>query len=276
MLFGIAAPGLSENMPCPGEPVFMQMKGQNKSHNICFREQFPCPYIQDGRMAVLEYMLPSEEDARGFHEYLSKGYRRIDSLFYSNCCKNCLSCIPIRLAVRDFIVSRSQKKTLRENEDIDVRVLPVPQVTEEKVHLYETYLRTKHRSCEDDAELDAERSLRMIHYGFEHALEMDYYLGDKLIGVGIVDTAKDALSSNYFYYDTAHLSRRLGIYSVLQEIMLARTLKKRYLYLGFYIEETEKMAYKKFFRPNQILRCGRWIPFMNGPSGVRSIRRKSA
>jgi len=211
-----------------------------------------------------------------FHEYLSKGYRRIDSLFYHNCCEGCSSCIPIRLTVADFTPSRSQKRTLRENEDIDVSVLSVPSVTVEKVRLYATYLRTKHRMDEEAVDHNPERSLRMIHYGFEHAFEMDYYLGDRLIGVGIVDAARDALSSNYFYYDTMYLSRRLGIYSILQEIMLARTLKKRYLYLGFYIAETEKMAYKKFFRPNQILRNNRWIPFMTDPSGGKSIRRKSA
>src|SRR5512135_1639308 len=92
---------------------------------FCCMERFPCPYIHDGRMAAIEYMLPSEDDIRMFHEYLSQGYRRIDSLFYHNCCEGCLSCIPIRLAVRDFTASRSQKRTLRENEDIDVRVLPV-------------------------------------------------------------------------------------------------------------------------------------------------------
>ncbi|NJD55127.1 MAG: arginyltransferase [Nitrospirae bacterium] len=242
----------------------------------CYMERFSCPYMHDGRIAAVEYMLPSEDDVRTFHEYLSRGYRRIDSLFYRNCCEGCSSCIPIRLAVADFTASRSQKRTLRENEDIEVRVLSVPSVTGEKVRLYETYLRTKHQTDEETADHDPERSLRMIHCGFEHALEMDYYLGDRLIGVGIVDTAKDALSSNYYYYDTAHLSRRLGIYSVMQEIMLALCMKKRYYYLGFYIAETEKMAYKKFFRPNQILSNGRWVSFMNGPSGGRGIRRKSA
>jgi len=241
-----------------------------------YRERFPCPYMQDGRMAVIEYLLPSGDDANRFDEYLSQGYRRIASLFYHSCCEGCSSCIPIRLAVGDFTTSRSQKRTLRENEDIDVRVLPVPAITGEKVSLYETYLRTKHGKNEDSSDLDPERSLRMIHYGFEHALEMDYYLGDRLIGVGILDETEDALSSNYFYYDTAYLSRRLGIYSVMQEIFLTRIMKKRYYYLGFYIAEAEKMAYKKFFRPNQILKNNSWRPFMDSPFCERIIRPRSS
>ncbi|HEX8947562.1 MAG TPA: hypothetical protein VF790_01300, partial [Dissulfurispiraceae bacterium] len=81
-------------------------------------------------------------------------------------------------------------------------------------------------------------------------------------GVGIVDEGRDSLSSNYFYYDTSFLERRLGVFSILNEISLARSLKKRYYYLGFYIEETQKMSYKKHFRPNQILEGGKWKDFM--------------
>jgi len=101
-----------------------------------------------------------------------------------------------------------------------------------------------------------------MHYGFENTLEMDYFLDRKLIGVGIVDEGNDALSSNYFYYNTDVLERRPGIFSIIQEIILAQRMKKQYYYLGFYIEETAKMSYKKFFRPNQILRNGRWETFL--------------
>jgi len=169
----------------------------------------------------MEYRFPSEDDTLMFHEYLSQGYRRLDSLFYHACCEGCSSCLPIRLVAMDFTPSRSQKRTLRENEDLDVVVLPVPSITDRKVRIYEAYLRTKHEVRGETADQDPEQSLRMLHYGFDQTLEMDYYLGDRLIGVGIVDIGRDAVSSNYFYYDTAYLSRRLGIYSVMQEIFLA-------------------------------------------------------
>jgi len=242
---------------------------RNEDHAFCFREQFPCPYKRDGRTATIEYLLPSEDDARMFHEYLSRGYRRLDTIFYHNCCAGCSSCIPIRLAARDFVLSRSQKRTLRENEDQEIIVLPFPALTDQKVRLYEEYLRTKHGKTGEESVCDPEQVLRALHYGFDHAVEMDYYLGERLIGVGIVDEGRNALSSNYFYYDTNFLSRRLGIFSILQEIFLAQRMKKRYYYLGFYIEETEKMAYKKFFMPNQILRNARWITFPDSPSEVK-------
>lgn len=237
-----------------------------------FREQFPCPYLHDGRTALIEYLLPSEAETERFHEYLSRGYRRLDRILYCHCCRGCASCMPIRLVAREFSPSRSQKRTLRENEDLDVIILPAPEVTDLKLRIYEKYLRTKHGKTEGAQEDDPEKALRMLHYGWDHAVEMDYYLGKRLIGVGIVDEGRDALSSNYFYYDTDFLSRRLGIFSVMQEIFLAQLMKKRYYYLGFYIEETRKMAYKKYFRPNQVLRNGKWRDFLKSPSDIASAR----
>ena len=90
---------------------------------------------------------------------------------------------------------------------------------------------------------------------------MDYYLEDRLVGVGIVDEGRDSLSSNYFYYDTDFPERRLGVLSILREMALAGVMRKKYYYLGFYIEENPKMSYKKFFRPNQVLENGEWKDF---------------
>lgn len=101
-----------------------------------------------------------------------------------------------------------------------------------------------------------------MNHGYRQTMKMEYYLKDKLIGVGIVDEGVDSLSSNYFYYDTDYLDRRLGIFSILQEIKLAQQLEKKYYYLGFYIEENPKMSYKKYFRPNQILENGEWRGFL--------------
>ena len=94
---------------------------------------------------------------------------------------------------------------------------------------------------------------------------MDYFIGEKLIAVGIVDEGEDAVSSTYFYYDTAYLERRPGIFSILQEISLALSLGKKYYYLGFCIEETSKMSYKKHFRPNQVYENGEWRDFLGCP-----------
>jgi arginyl-tRNA--protein-N-Asp/Glu arginylyltransferase len=135
-------------------------------------------------------------------------------------------------------------------------------VTQQKIVLYRKYLHTKHPENEYGPGHDYEDYLALMHYGYMHTIEMDYYLGGRLVGVGIADAGRDAVSSNYFYYDTDYLERRPGVFSILREIALARSMRKKYYYLGLYIEETAKMSYKKFFRPNQVYEKGKWRDFI--------------
>lgn len=225
-----------------------------------FLETFPCAYFDDGRVAAIEYLFTEGKNAREFHRFLARGYRRLGGVFYRNVCAHCSACLPIRLETGSFEASKSQRRTLKKNRDIRLDISPVA-VSGEKIGLYLKYLCGKHGEKENE-EADAHKSLLSLHYGYPYAIEMDYYLGDRLIGVGIVDETACALSSNYFYYDTDYLERRPGVFSILSEIFLARLLGKKYYYLGFYIEETRKMSYKKHFRPNQIYEDGRWRDFL--------------
>lgn len=230
------------------------------SHII--KESYPCPYFKDGRTSTLEFLLPSADESDLYHKFLARGYRRIGRAFYRNICEKCVDCIPLRLEIDTFNLSRSHKRTAKRNDDIRVKVLTQSHITADKISLYNKYVNSKHPDDKPEVPTDSVNTLINIHYGYTRAIEMNYYLHNRLIGVGIVDEGDDALSSNYFYYDTDHLDRRLGIFSILQEIALARTLAKKYYYLGFYIEENPKMSYKKYFRPNQVFRDGRWTSFI--------------
>lgn len=223
-------------------------------------EEFPCAYFDDGRAATVEYLVADGEGVQRFDEFLARGYRRLGSILYRPVCRPCADCLPLRIEVRQFVPSRSQKRTLGRNREVRVEVTETPSLTYEKIALYEKYLFSKHGDGGDAAGRHAEH-LMLLYRGYLRTLEMSYSLGETLIGVGIVDEGDDSLSSNYFFYDTDHLDRRPGVLSILHEIALARTMGKRYYYLGFYIEGTAKMAYKRDFRPNQVLREGRWEEF---------------
>lgn len=238
------------------------MKHLNKDLLLSLKESFPCAYFGDDRMSAIEYLYAEEDCSKRFHEFLAGGYRRIGSIFYCNVCDECADCKPIRLETERFRPSRSQKRALKKNTDIRLEIQTPAIITGEKVDLYMRYLDSKHSGKGHKEPRDYETVLSNIHYGYAHTIEMDYYDGDKLIGVGIVDEAEDALSSNYFYYDTDYLERRLGVLSILKEILLARVMGKKYYYLGFYIEGTAKMSYKKFFRPNQIFEGREWREFL--------------
>jgi leucyl-tRNA---protein transferase len=238
------------------------MKEINTDLGLSLQESFQCAYFADGRMSSVEYLYADEECANRYHEFLADGYRRLGSIFYRNACKACLRCKPLRLETEQFHISRSQKRTLKRNDDIRLEIQSPAMISNDKISLYREYLDSKHSGDGEKEIRDYETVLSNIHYGYSRTIEMDYYLGDRLIGVGIVDEAEDSLSSNYFYYDTEFLDRRLGVLSILKEILLARVMQKKYYYLGFYIEETAKMSYKKLFRPNQVLERYGWTEFL--------------
>lgn len=230
---------------------------------LTYHDEHPCPYFEEGRICTIEYLIPDEKQFQDFHKYLAKGYRRTGRILYHNICKNCSDCKPVRIITDTFQPSRSQKRTLKDNADIRVEILPHSFITPEKILLYSKYVKSKHPENEND-EVDnpAVNVLLSMHYGYRDIIEMNYYLEDTLIGVGIVDEGRNALSSHYFYYNTHYPERRLGVFSILQELALARSLGKKYYYLGFYIEENQKMSYKKYIRPNQMYENGKWRAFM--------------
>ena len=238
------------------------MKQKTKGIPDAFQEKYPCPYYEDGRITTIEYIFPNKDEMKKYDEFLAKGYRRIGKIFYRNVCETCSACKPIRIETEKFIQSRSHKRTLKKNEDIQVEVLGNPALTAEKVLLYEKYLDTKHDDEKDEDQSNPLNTLISVHYGYPGIIEMDYNIEHKLVGVSIVDESRDSLSSNYFYYDTDFLDRRPGIFSILKEIDLAHSMNKKYYYLGVYIKENPKMSYKKFFRPNQVLEDGKWKDFL--------------
>lgn len=238
------------------------MKRSSARYPVLFTEGSRCPYFDDGRTATLEYIVPGTESMDRYHDLLARGYRRIGHVFYRNVCTGCSACRPLRVEVEKFTVSASQARTVRRCRNIRVEVLREPSVTLEKLLLYERYVCTKHADTGNPGPVDPFSALGALHTGYDRIIEMDYYIGGRLIAVGIVDEADDSLSSNYFYYDTGYLDIRPGVFSMLQEISLAGALGKRYHYLGFCIEENPKMSYKKYFRPNQVLVSGKWTEYL--------------
>jgi arginine-tRNA-protein transferase len=226
-----------------------------------FIESYPCPYFKDGREASVEYIVTDDFSRNEFHLFLSKGYRRLGQVFYRNICSSCSECKPIKIEVEKFTPGKSSRRTLKDNKDLQVQIASHPSVTPEKLALYEHYVSSKHGESNVTPDISIPAVYGM-HYGYDHIIEMNYSLDSTLVGIGIVDEGKDCLSSNYFYYDTAYLERRPGIFSILQEIFLAKRMGKRYYYLGFYIDNNPAMSYKKDFRPNQILENDEWLDFL--------------
>lgn len=183
--------------------------------------------------------------------------------FYRNLCSACRLCVPIRLDAETFVPSKSQRRLERVNADLSVELLPV-QATEERFELYESYRRARHAKAEAapgpaDPGAFASYSSFLLESPLPTTMITDYRLPDgKLAATGYVDVLPEGLSSVYFAFDPGLSARSIGTWSVLRELRLARTMGKRWYYLGFWVPGSPKMDYKARFEPFEYALDGSW------------------
>lgn len=222
-----------------------------------------CPYL-DGRVArmplyrQLERLSPEETDRR-----FANAERRVGHSLYRTQCPACDACKGIRIPVDDFRPSKSQRRVRRRWEGLPLRVEAGPPTwSPEKLALFNTHRRERGlASGKDDS--SALGYVSWLVQSSVETVELRYSLGDRLVGVSILDLGATSMSSVYFYFDPAPDLARLapGVFSVLHEVDLCRRVGKRWYYLGLYIEESPHMRYKASYRPYELELDGEWVRF---------------
>ena len=80
----------------------------------------------------------------------------------------------------------------------------------------------------------------------------------RLLSVAITDVVENALSAVYTFFDPEFPERGLGTLSLLRQIAWAQRDDRAHLYLGYWIRESPKMAYKSRFLPIEGFVGGVW------------------
>ena len=156
--------------------------------------------------------------------------------------------------VAAFRPTKSQRRAVRRNEDVELEMAP-PAATEQHVRLYNAWHADMHvrRGWRHD-ELTVEQYADIFLAGrWSFAREFRYRQEEELVGVGLVDVLPESLSSVYFYHEPAWRQAAPGTFTILKEIEVARRSGRRWLYLGYWIEACDSMAYKANFGPHEIL-----------------------
>jgi arginine-tRNA-protein transferase len=157
--------------------------------------------------------------------FMDASFRRSGHVVYQPVCRGCRACVSIRVPVGRFQPSKSQRRCWRRNQDLNVAVAP-PLLSDEKFDLYCRYTRDWHGSPEPDTGDGLEA---FLYQSPLTSLEFCYRdASGRLLAVGICDTASDALSSVYFYFNSADADRGLGTFGAMREIEFARASGQAY------------------------------------------------
>jgi leucyl-tRNA---protein transferase len=219
---------------------------------------YPCSYLPNrysrSQVATPSHMVSSYI----YSELVRMGFRRSGAFVYRPHCEGCNACTPVRVPAAQFEPSRTQKKTLKRHANLTVTSLPMS-FRHEHYMLYLEYQKSRHPGGGMDQDSHEQYRHFLLHSGVDSEL-VEFRENGALRMVSIVDRLTDGLSSVYTFYDTSVEGASYGTYNILWQIEAAKRLRMPYVYLGYWIEQSEKMGYKLNFRPIEALVDGRWSP----------------
>ncbi|WP_033297711.1 arginyltransferase [Psychromonas ossibalaenae] len=238
------------------------MTSPTASLNVGITKSFPCSYLKDQKERLIMLIDP-QLNARSFYPtLLANGFRRSGDQVYRPHCEHCQACQSLRIPVTKFKKSRSQKRLLNKNKNLQVKISH--SVKEEYFHLYQRYIQQTH-SDGPMFPASQEQYEDFIKSSWNKSIFIEIYDQNKLISVSVTDLIKHpdstAWSAFYCFYDPDYSACSLGKFAVLKQLDLAKKHAVDWLYLGYYIEDCQKMNYKTQFNPHQRFIDGQWFDF---------------
>jgi arginyl-tRNA--protein-N-Asp/Glu arginylyltransferase len=220
---------------------------------------YPCSYLRD-RQARSQVATPALLiGAPVYSELVQRGFRRSGTYTYRPHCDNCQACVPLRIAAQHFAANRSQKRAWKQHAHLEATLHPL-QDNSEYYELYQRYQRARHKDGGMDND-DRESYQNFLLQSHVDSLLVEFREQGVLRMVSVIDLLSDGLSSVYTFYEPDLPRARLGVYNVLWQIELCRKLGLDFVYLGYWIKDSRKMAYKTQYQPAQGLLDGIWRTF---------------
>ena len=216
-----------------------------------------CPYLPDRQarlpLRVPERMVRPEE----FDRLLAEGDRRSGRFLYRTSCGACHECRPIRLPTAEFRPTASQRRAARRNQDVVVRTV-TPDCTPAHLDLYNRHKLARGLSRSGEP-IDEIGYRRWLVDSCVPTVELQYFVGERMIAVSILDLGKTSVSSVYHYFDPEETRRSIGVHSVVWELAWCRLNRFDWYYLGYYVRDCEHLNYKANYGPHELRMDDGWV-----------------
>ncbi|MEO6118834.1 MAG: arginyltransferase [Methylotenera sp.] len=204
-------------------------------------------------------------DANVYSGLIQQGFRRSGNFAYRPHCEKCRECVPVRVILQDFAPNRSQKRAYKQHQNLTASIFNVG-FQEEHYALYSAYqkarhldLNTKDKDSNLDDKDDIEQYRNFLCQTNVESVMVEFREHGQLKMVSVIDIVRDGISAVYTFYDTQDAKASYGTYNVLWQVDWAKSLNLPYLYLGYWIKDSQKMAYKQNFKPLEKLIDGEWL-----------------
>ena len=229
----------------------------------------PCPYLA-GKTERKVFTELKGTHAEALNDALGRiGFRRSQTVAYRPSCLDCQACVSVRVVAGEFEASNAQRRNMRMNDDLVVTECR-PWATAEQFELLQRYLSSRHPGG-GMAAMDEIDYADMVEHTAVSSFVLEYREPSangepgRLIGACLTDRQGDGLSMIYSFYDPEHEARTgLGNYIILDHIRRAAEAELPYVYLGYWVEGSQRMQYKIRYRPLERLGPTGWQRFSEG------------
>jgi arginine-tRNA-protein transferase len=233
---------------------------------------YGCSYLPDHEARSQVATPPQLITTKIYSELIKAGFRRSGHFTYRPYCDQCQSCIATRIQANYFIPNRSQKRAFLKHSNLQEKIMAL-QFIPEHFALYKEYQQSRHATQIDGSTTDSNEDEEDQYRQFLIQSHIDSFLVEfrengVLRMVSVIDAVSDGLSSVYTFYDASQTKASYGTYGILWQVEKAKELQLPFVYLGYYIQESQKMSYKASYKPIEGLVNGVWMNLDNPSNNI--------
>ena len=243
----------------------MTLPNEPQLHKLQFYVTTPyqCGYLPNRQAQSLIASPQRLIDANVYNGLIAQGFRRSGKFAYRPHCESCQECIAVRVVLNEFAPKRYQKRAFKQHEHLSARLMPVG-FHQSHFELYASYQALRHTepainnlTPQTD---DAEQYRQFLCQSNIESLMIEFRdANNELKIVSVVDVVQDGVSAVYTFYNALDTKCSYGTFAIMWLIEWTKNLHLPYLYLGYWIKGSQKMAYKQQFSPQEKLTDGEWI-----------------